>query len=137
MGTDNKLEMLNAMTANTLMQTLGIVYTEIGEDYLVATMPVNEKVHQPMGILHGGATVALAESVASAASVLFMDAGKYEVRGMEISANHLKSKTSGVVTATARMLHRGRTVHLWEIRVEDENGALVSLCKQTNIILAK
>ncbi len=132
-----RLEKLNAMTSDTLMQTLGIVYTEIGEDYLVATMPVNSAVHQPMGLLHGGATVALAESVASAASMLFVDQEKYEVRGLEISANHLKSKKEGEIIATARIIHRGRTTQLWEVRVEDENGDLISLCRQTNIVLEK
>ena len=138
-GMDQKkmLEKLNAMTAGTLMQTLGIVYTDIGEDYLVATMPVNSSVHQPMGLLHGGATVALAESVASAASMLFIDSRKYEVRGLEISANHVKSKKSGEVIATARIIHRGKSTQLWEVRVEDEKGDLISLCRQTSIVLEK
>jgi uncharacterized protein (TIGR00369 family) len=131
------LQKLNSMTRNTLMETLDIRYTEIGEDYLVATMPVNEKVYQPMGILHGGATAALAESVGSTASHLFIDTGKYEVRGIEITANHLKSKRSGQVSATARIIHKGRTTHLWEIRITDEAGDLVSFCKLTNIILAR
>jgi uncharacterized protein (TIGR00369 family) len=131
------LQKLNSMTRNTLMETLDIRYTEIGEDYLVATMPVNEKVYQPMGILHGGATAALAESVGSTASHLFIDTGKYEVRGIEITANHLKSKRSGQVSATAKIIHKGRTTHLWEIRITDEAGDLVSFCKLTNIILAR
>lgn len=137
MSKERKLQKLNAMSAGTLMETLGIVYTDLGEDYLVATMPVTERVHQPMGLLHGGATIALSESVASAASVLFVDTAKYEVRGIEVSANHLKSKRSGEVRATARIVHRGRTTHLWEVRVEDEDGALISLCKQTNMVLEK
>jgi uncharacterized protein (TIGR00369 family) len=137
MHKEKMLEKLNAMTADTLMHTLGIVYTDLGEDYLVATMPVNSKVHQPMGLLHGGASVALAESVASAASLLFVDPSRYEVRGIEISANHLKSKKNGELRAIARIVHKGRTTHLWEVRIEDEEGTLISLCKQTNIVLAK
>ena len=119
------------------METLGIVFTEVGDDYLVATMPVNDRVHQPMGLLHGGATVALAESVASAASLLFIDTSSQEVRGIEITANHLRSVRSGLVTATAQALHKGKTTQLWEIRVVDELGKLISICKMTCITLSK
>ena len=132
-----KLEKINAMCKNTLMETLEIVYTEIGKDYLVATMPVSQKVHQPMGLLHGGATVALAESVGSMASHLFIDRDKVEVRGIEITANHLRSKREGIVTAIAKIIHKGKTTHLWEIKILDESKNLISLCKLTNIILHK
>lgn len=131
------LEKLNAINKNTLMETLDITYTELGEDYLVATMPVNSRVHQPMGLLHGGATVALAESVGSAASFHFLDHEKHEVRGLEINANHVRSVKEGVVKATARALHKGRTTVLWEIKIEDEKHRLVSICKLTCIILSK
>ena len=137
MNDKEKLEKLNSMTKNTLMETLHIQYTEIGSDYLVATMPVNEKVHQPMGLLHGGASVALAESVGSPASLLFVDPEKYEIRGIEISANHLRTKRNGVVTATAKIIHKGTMTHLWEIRITDEKGNLVSLCKLTNIVIPR
>lgn len=119
------------------METLSIRYTEIGDDFLVATMPVNEKVHQPMGLLHGGAIVSLAESVGSMASHLFIDDENYEARGIEISANHVKSKKDGMVTAIAKIIHKGKTTHLWEIKIVDEKGKLISLCKLTNIILPK
>lgn len=131
------LNKLNSMSKNTLMETLKIQYTEIGDDYLVATMPVNSSVHQPMGILHGGATVALAESVGSMASQYFSDSNLVEVRGIEITANHVKSKRDGLVTAKAKIIHKGKTTHLWEIRIEDEAGNLISFCKLTNIILTK
>ena len=132
-----KLEALNTITKNTLMETLGITYTDVGEDYLVATMPINSTVHQPMGLLHGGATVALAESVGSAASHMFIDTGAFIVKGIEITANHLKSKKEGMVTATATILHKGKTTHLWKIEVTDSDGAMVSFCKLTNIVLPK
>jgi uncharacterized protein (TIGR00369 family) len=122
---------------NTLMETLEIEYIDAGEDYLVAKMPVNSRVHQPMGLLHGGATVALAESVGSAASIMFMNPEKQEVRGIEISANHLRSKREGMVYATAKMIHQGRSIHLWEIRIVDETDRLISICKLTNMILPK
>ncbi|CAM4051573.1 PaaI family thioesterase [Flavobacterium weaverense] len=131
------LNYCNKISENTLMRTLNITYTDAGENFLVATMPVNSSVHQPVGILHGGATVALAESVGSAASMLFVNPEVSDVRGIEISANHLKSKRNGIVTATAKIVHKGRSIHLWEIRIVDENNNLISLCKLTNMILPK
>lgn len=131
------IEMCNNFSKNTLMETLNIEYIDVGDDFLIAKMPVNSKVHQPLGMLHGGASVALAESVGSAASMIFVDSNKYEVRGIEISANHLKSKREGIVFATARIIHKGSKIHLWEIRITDENEVLISLCKLTNIILPK
>ncbi len=137
MNKNKIIKELNAASKNTLLETLEIQYIDVGEDFLVATMPVNKIVHQPMGLLHGGASVTLAESVGSATSHLFIDSNKYEIRGLEITANHLKSKKKGLVTATARIIHKGRTIHLVEIKVEDEEGKLISLCKLTNIILSK
>lgn len=134
---DKILDYCNSISENTLMQTLNIKYTDAGPDFLVATMPVNPSVHQPMGLLHGGATVALAESVGSAASFLFVNSEHSEVRGIEISANHLKAKRNGMVTATARIIHKGSSIHLWEIRITDENDALISICKLTTMVLPK
>ncbi len=131
------LHYCNKISENTLMRTLNITYTDAGEDFLVATMPVTPSVHQPVGLLHGGASVALAESVGSAASMLFVNPEVSEVRGIEISANHLKAKRNGMVTATAKIVHKGRSIHLWEIRIVDENNNLISLCKLTNMILPK
>lgn len=131
------LHYCNSISENTLMQTLNIKYTDAGPDFLVATMPVNPSVHQPMGLLHGGASVALAESVGSAASFLFVNGEQSEVRGIEISANHVKAKRNGIVTATARIIHKGSSIHLWEIRITDENEALISICKLTTMILPK
>ncbi len=137
MQSETTLEKLNAINKNTLMETLDITYTEVGDDFLVATMPVNSRVHQPMGLLHGGASVALAESVGSAASYYFLDHEKHEVRGLEINANHIRSIREGTVKATARMLHKGRTTLLWEIKIVDEKERLISICKLTCIILTK
>ena len=137
MQSETTLEKLNAINKNTLMETLDITYTEVGDDFLVATMPVNSRVHQPMGLLHGGASVALAESVGSAASYYFLDHEKHEVRGLEINANHVRSIREGTVKATARMLHKGRTTLLWEIKIVDEKERLISICKLTCIILTK
>lgn len=131
------LESCAQYSKNTLMETLSIEYIDVGEGFLKAKMPVNSKVHQPMGLLHGGASVALAESVGSAASMLFANPETDEIRGIEISANHLKSKREGEVFAIAKIVHKGKTLHLWEIRIEDEEGNLISLCKLTNIVMPK
>jgi 1,4-dihydroxy-2-naphthoyl-CoA hydrolase len=134
---EKMLQFCNDFSKNTLMETLNIEYIDAGEGFLVAKMPVNSTVHQPMGLLHGGASVALAESVGSMASYFFINPTVYEVRGIEISANHLKSIREGVVFGTAKIIHKGKTVHLWEIRITDELGNLISLCKLTNMVLEK
>jgi 1,4-dihydroxy-2-naphthoyl-CoA hydrolase len=134
---DKMLQYCNDFSKNTLMQTLNIEFIDAGEGFLVAKMPVNPNVHQPAGLLHGGASVALAESVGSAASYFYINGKEQEVRGIEISANHLKSIREGIVYGTARIIHKGRTLHLWEIKVTDEAGSLISLCKLTNMVLDK
>ena len=134
---EKMLHYCNSISKNTLMETLNIKYIDAGPDYLTASMPVNPAVHQPMGLLHGGASVALAESVGSAASFLFVNGEHSEVRGIEISANHLKAKREGIVTATAKIIHKGKSIHLWEIRITDENDSLISLCKLTTMVLPK
>ena len=131
------LQLCNEWSKNTLMKTLEIEYIDAGEDFLTAKMPVNSRVHQPMGLLHGGASVALAESVGSAASMLFINPEKQEARGIEISANHLKSKREGTVFCTAKIIHQGRSIHLWEIKITDEEGKLISLCKLSNMIIPR
>lgn len=134
---DKFLELSKKISQNTLMETLEIEFIDAGEDFLKAKMPVNSRVHQPMGLLHGGASVALAESVGSAASIMFINPELQEVRGIEISANHLKAKREGIVYGTARIIHKGRSLHLWEIRIEDEEGNLISLCKLSNMVLPR
>ncbi|MBW1297237.1 PaaI family thioesterase [Aquimarina litoralis] len=125
------------MCKNTLMETLDISFCEVGKDYLVAKMPVTPKVHQPDGVLHGGAMVALAESVGSAASHIFLDTDKFYIRGLEISANHVKSIREGFVYAKAEIVHKGRTTQLWDIKIRNEEGNLISIVKLTTIALAK
>lgn len=122
---------------NTLLETLSIRFIRADEQELTAEMPVTPKVHQPMGLLHGGATAALAESVGSTASHIFIDPEKYEIRGIELSINHLRSKKDGMIYATAKPIHIGRTTHLWEIIIKDENDKLVAHAKLTNIVLKK
>lgn len=130
-------ELSKKVCKNTLMETLEIEFTEAGEDYLIARMPVTPRVHQPDGVLHGGATVALAESVGSMASFLFLNTDEFYVRGIEIAANHIKSISEGDVFARATYLHKGRTTQLWDIRITDEAGKLISVVKLTTITLPK
>ena len=137
MTNEEILKRCNAITKDTLMETLSIEYTEIGEEYLVARMPVNSRVYQPDGVLHGGAMVALAESVGSAAAIVFLDPSKYVIRGIEISANHVKSVKSGYVYATAKPMHLGKTTQVWDIKITDETKRLISAVKLTTIALPK
>ena len=131
------LSVCNEICKGTLMETLDITYIDVGENFLLAKMPVTPKVHQPDGVLHGGASVALAESVGSAASYIFLDRQKFFVRGIEIAANHVRSIKEGFVYAKASMIHKGRTTQLWEIKITDEDGNLISNCKLTTIALPR
>jgi len=131
------LKVCNDSNKGTLMETLEIEYIDVGENFLIAKMPVTSKVYQPDGVLHGGATVALAESVGSAASYVFLDGQKFFIRGIEISANHVKSISEGEVFAKATILHKGRTTQLWDIRITDAEDNLISLCKLTTVALPR
>ena len=137
MDKSKTLATLNSLNKNTLMETLDIEFVDVSEDSITAKMPVNSSVHQPYGILHGGATAALAETVGSCASALFVDTKTKIVKGIELSINHLKSKKDGVVFGVAKPIHKGKTTHLWEIRILDEEDNLISICKLTNIVLDK
>lgn len=134
---DKILKVCNDICKNTLMETLEIEFVDVGENFLVARMPINSRVHQPDGVLHGGATVALAESVGSAASYVFLDGQKVFVRGIETSANHVRSISEGEVYARATIIHKGRTTQLWDIKVTDKEGNLISICKLTTIALPR
>jgi len=135
MDTKDLLAKINDHCKGTLMETLGIEYVAIDTDSLTAKMPVTEKVHQPDGVLHGGATLALAESVGSAAAQVLIAEGRAQIRGLELSGNHIKSVRSGHVWAKATVLHRGRTTQLWQIHITDDEGVLVSVVKFTTMIL--
>ena len=130
-----KLALLNKWNKKTLMETLGIVFTEIGDDFLVGTMPVSSRVHQPLGMLHGGASIAFAESLGSCLSnILVAQEGKAAV-GTSINSNHLKSKTEGLVTGTAKIIRKGQTLHFLEIEIRDENGSLICHCTMSNMVI--
>ncbi len=129
MEKEKVLEICNALAKGNLMETLDIEFIDVGEDFLSARMPVTSKVHQLDGVLHGGATVALAETVGSAAVPVLSQDPTISIVGIEISANHLKSVSSGYVTATAKPLRMGKTIQLMEIRVVDDEDNLISHCK--------
>jgi 1,4-dihydroxy-2-naphthoyl-CoA hydrolase len=121
----------------TLVSHLGIVITELGDDFIRATMPVDHRTHQPMGLLHGGASVALAESLGSMGAYLCVDASRYDVVGLEINANHIRGVKSGTVTGTARPIHIGKSTQLWEIRITNEADKLVCISRITIAVLEK
>jgi 1,4-dihydroxy-2-naphthoyl-CoA hydrolase len=133
--TPTSVEQLNDHTRNTLAETIGIRMTEIGADFVRATMPVNPSTHQPMGVLHGGASVALAETVGSVAANLCVDQKAHYCLGQEINANHLRPVSSGVVTATARAYHIGKRSHVWSIEIRDEHEKLVCVSRLTMAVV--
>jgi uncharacterized protein (TIGR00369 family) len=134
---DEIIKKANATCKDTLMETLQIEFVDAGDDYVIAKMPVTNKVHQPDGILHGGATVALAETVGSFASHIFLDTDAFFVRGIDISAKHVKSVRDGFVYAKASFVHIGRTMQIFNIDVTDDHDNLVSTCKLTTVSLPK
>ena len=137
MNKEDILKRINSANKNSLMETLEMDFIDVGDDFLIARMPVTPKLHQPDGVLHGGATFALAESVGSAASYLFNKSKSIMVRGIEMSGNHLKGISEGYVYAKAIAIHNGRTTQIWEIKVTNEAGELISSCKLTTLTLPK
>jgi 1,4-dihydroxy-2-naphthoyl-CoA hydrolase len=130
-------EELMQRSRNTLAEHIGIRITEIGPDYVRATMPVNSHTHQPHGILHGGASVALAETIGSLAANLCVDVTKYVCVGQEINANHLRPASSGLVTGTARPFHVGGRSQVWGIEIRDENDKLVCISRITMAVVER
>ena len=115
-----RLELVNGMNKNTMMEALGIQCVEIGDDYVISTMPVDHRTHQPMGLLHGGASAALIESMGSMGSVLLIDTDKYAPVGLEVNANHVGSVKSGSVRAKGTIVHAGKRTHVWQVDIRDE-----------------
>ena len=128
---------LNAMNRGTLMEQLGIEYLEARKGYMKAGMPVDERTFQPMRILHGGATIALAETLASIGSALMVDREKFDVKGQHVTASHLRSARGGKVVGEATIMHQGRSSHIWNIDVKDEKERLISTCRVTIFVVKK
>ncbi len=131
------LEKLNTWGGETLGKTLHIIFTDVTEETLTATMPVNPRVHQPYGIMHGGASCVLAETLGSCLSVLHVDIEKFAPVGTNINSNHLRSKKEGLVTGTAKFIRKGRTMHVSEIEIRDEKGELINHTTMTNNIIPR
>ncbi len=131
------LHQLNLLSVNTMAHVLDIQFTEIGDNFLKATMPVNVNTHQPYGLLHGGASAALAETVGSVASWMTIDTEKQICVGIEINCNHIREKKEGIVTATVSPLHIGATTHVWDIKITDEREKLICVSRLTVAVLKK
>ena len=125
------------VTENTMVEHLGIKITELGEDYIVGTMPVDNRTKQPFGILHGGASVALAETLASYGGYLTIDSEKYHVVGVEINANHLKMAKEGNVTGKCPPIKRGRSTQVWQTEIKNDKGELICISRITLMVLDK
>lgn len=137
MFNDEQLAWANSMQKGTLAERVGIRFIPSAEHTFAATMPADERTKQPMGLLHGGATAALAETLGSMGSAMLVNLEKYAVVGIEVNANHLKAVREGVVTATGTLLHKGRTIHVWDIRVTNDRGELTAICRLTNMVIEK
>ena len=122
---------------NTMIERIGIAVTEIGDDYVRGTMPVDARTHQPYGLLHGGASVSLAETLGSLGAMMCADARTQLAVGLDVNANHVRGVTDGIVTGTARPIHLGRTTQVWEIRIEDEQQRLVCIARLTVAIVPR
>jgi len=134
---NTSIEALNAMNKNTLMEQLGIEYLEVKPGFVKARMPVNTNTMQPMGILHGGSSLALAETVGSLGSAFIVGLEENDVRGSHMSANHVRAARQGWVTAKATIIHQGKNTHVWNIDITDEDEQLVSTCRLTNFIISR
>lgn len=128
---------LNQRGLNTMSEHLGILFTEVGENFLTATMPVNHKTKQPIGILHGGANVVLAETIASTAANAVVDIEHFYCVGLEINANHIRSVREGLVIATTTPIHLGRTTQIWDIRISNEEGKPTCISRMTASVISR
>lgn len=130
-------ETLNKMSVNTMVTHLGIEFTRIGEDFIEARMPVDQRTHQPLGLLHGGASVVLAETLGSVAATCCVDMSKQYCVGLEINANHIKSVREGFVTGITRAVHVGKKTQVWEIKITNEQNELVCVSRITMAVIDK
>ena len=130
-------DQLNPLSRGTMGEHLGMEIIEVGEDYLKGRMPVDHRTRQPYGLLHGGASVALAETLGSVGSAFVVDRRRYICVGLEINANHVRGVRDGFVTGTARPLHLGKTTHVWDIRIHDEREKLVCISRLTVAIISR
>ncbi len=131
------IEEINKICKDTFIGYLDIEFLEYGDDYVTARMPIDENKLQPMGLLHGGASLALAETVASAGSVFLVDEKKYNVFGLQVTGNHISTLSIGEVIARAEIVHKGNSTHVWDVKISSSDGKLISVARVTNIIIEK
>jgi 1,4-dihydroxy-2-naphthoyl-CoA hydrolase len=131
------LDEMNRLSKGTLVENLGIKYTEQGEDYLMGTMPVDERTRQPLGLLHGGASAAFAETLGSMASLTLVNPETHSIVGIEINATHVRKATSGIVTGKATLVSRSRKLHVWDIRISNEEGQTTCISRLTVMVITK
>jgi len=134
---ESPISEINAINKNSLMEQLGIEYLELAEGYVKARMPVDYRTKQPMGILHGGASLAFAETMAGLGSLALVDPEKFEIRGASLTANHIGAATKGWVIGEARLIHHGKMTHVWDMEIKDETGNKISVSRMTVMIIPK
>ncbi|TKG93549.1 hotdog fold thioesterase [Puteibacter caeruleilacunae] len=134
---DTPLEILNLSNKDTLMESLGMEYTSVKMGEICGKMIVDRRTHQPAGLLHGGAKLALAETLAGMGSAVMVDLREYSVVGFQVSGNHVGTVQQGFVYGFANILHKGKNTHVWNIDIKDENGRLISTCRVTNMIIPR
>ena len=132
-----KVAHLQEISKNTMVDHLGMEFLEIGENFIMAKMPVDHRTRQPMGLLHGGASAALAETLGSVASAILLDMNKFNCVGLEINANHIKSARNGFVFGKVTPIHLGRKTHVWDVKITNESKELICICRLTVVILEK
>jgi len=130
------IEKLNRICQGTFINFLGIEFLESGDDYIEACMPVDNKL-QPMGLLHGGASLAFAETIASGGSYLLVDPEKYDVFGLQVSGNHISTISNGILFARAEIIHKGRSTHVWDVKIRSDFGKLISVARVTIMVVKK
>jgi len=133
----DQIKALNEFCAQSMVGLLGITFTAATSNSIQATMPVSTKTSQPNGFLHGGASLALAETLAGAGSYILVDREKFNVFGMQISGNHVSAVTEGVLTADAKLIHQGKTTHIWDVKITAANDKLISTVRVTNMVVEK
>lgn len=137
LNTNVTIEQLNKLNKNTIMEVIGIEYTDLGENFICGKMPVDHRTHQPVGLLHGGATAVLAETLGSVGSTLAVDMNEYNITGVEVNANHIRGIRSGYVYGRAELIHCGKTMHVWNIDVTDEKNNHIAVCRLTVLVIPK
>ncbi len=133
----SNLRELNSINKGSLMEQLGIEYLELKEGFVKGRMPVDHRTKQPMGILHGGASLAFAETIASLGSLAIVDPDKFEIRGASLTANHVGAATKGWVVGEATLIHKGKMTHVWDVEITDEAGIKISVARMTIIVIPK